>query len=137
MCVGGWYPVHIRSPRSRSSLILNARLAFNMALRLCQIQYGTIGQILFSDVTCCRVYYYIIFQVYSILLCKVVLRSSFLSGTVQVLAVKIKKRSLQIKRSLQTKKDLKESLVIKYPKSGINGLWEERSRWTYLDSIFP
>mgnify|MGYP005658873877 CR=1 FL=1 len=52
-------------------------------------------------------------------------------------AVKIKKRSLQIKRSLQTKKDLKESLVIKYPKSGINGLWEERSRWTYLDSLFP
>ena len=52
-------------------------------------------------------------------------------------AVKIKKRSLQIKRSLHTKKDLKESLVIKYPKSGINGLWEERSRWTYLDSLFP
>ena len=28
--------------------ILNARLAFNMTLRLCQIQYGTTGQILFS-----------------------------------------------------------------------------------------
>jgi hypothetical protein len=54
-----------------------------------------------------------------------------------MVAVKIKKRSLQIKRSLQTKKDLKESLVIKYPKSGINGLWEERSRGTYLDSLFP
>ena len=39
-------------------------------------------------------------------------------------AVKIKKRSLQIKRSLQTKKDLKKSLVTKYPKSEINGLWE-------------
>ena len=42
----------------------------------------------------------------------------------QALAVKIKKRSLQIKRSLQTKKDLKKSLVTKYPKSEINGLWE-------------
>ena len=42
--------------------------------------------------------------------------------SVSTIAVKIKKRSLQI----QTKKDLKESLVTKYPKSGINGLWEER-----------
>ena len=37
-------------------------------------------------------------------------------------AVKIKKRFLQIKRFLQTKKELNKSLVIKYPKSEINGL---------------
>jgi len=42
------------------------------------------------------------------------------------IAVKIKKRFLQIKRFLQTKKELNKSLVIKYPKSEINGLWEER-----------
>jgi hypothetical protein len=32
----------------------------------------------------------------------------------------------RIGRSLQPKKDLKKSLVTKYPKSEINGLWEER-----------
>ena len=31
-------------------------------------------------------------------------------------------------RFLQTKKELNKSLVTKYPKSEINGLWEERSR---------
>ena len=30
------------------------------------------------------------------------------------------------KEILQTKKELKKSLVIKYPKSEINGIWEER-----------
>ena len=36
--------------RSGLIAILNARLAFNMTLRLCQIQYGTTGQIL--SLTC-------------------------------------------------------------------------------------
>ena len=59
------------------------------------------------------------------------------TGTFYTTAVKIKKRSLQLKRSLQTKKDLNKSLVTKYPKSEINGLWEERSRWSCQDSLFP
>ena len=52
-------------------------------------------------------------------------------------AVKIKKRFLQIKRFLQTKKELNKSLVIKYPKSEINGLWEERYPGKTTYPLFP
>ena len=41
------------------------------------------------------------------------------------------------KRCFQTKKDLKKSLVTKYPKSGINGLWEERIQMNPPTSLFP